>query len=194
MITNTANLQKQNNKFIAGMMPNDHNIEFVGIPATEEVIWFQRGHTHQFKHLPRLEYNLLLEAYLENPGAAAYCRKKSDDQRRQVEIFTYHMYGEADFTPDIIDGVLQPSENYRHSKEWNYENWSNKHITINGHHLNTRQIAICDMMLEDKLDKQMADALNIAVSTLPHHKRKLYELAGVQSKAQFVMVLKDERI
>ena len=104
----------------AGVAPNDHNIEFVGCRDNKTVIWLQRGHSNSFNNLPQNIYSALEELFLTDQSAFKVIinlfPKESHNIRRLVEIYTYYMYGDLDKTPDVIDGCLQDSENYRHSK------------------------------------------------------------------------------
>lgn len=198
MISTNANLQNThlltNQKRVAGTLPHDCDIEFIGIPKTKEVIWFQFGNQHAFSQLPDDIFKKLAEKYHSDPVAVEDITGLTWDYDRQVEIYTYYVYGDADFTPDVINGVLQPSENYRHQLDCISLKWLTKNITINGEVLNNRELLICDMLLENYTDKVMADELNIALPTLDHHKRNLYKKAGVNNKAAFIIKLFNERI
>lgn len=195
---NTANLQKKatprNHSRVAGTLPNDSNIEFIGIPSTMQCIWFQYGNQHSFAQLPGKYFSLLEESYLKDYKAVQDISVMTVDHHRQVELYAYFMYGDADFTPDIIDGVLQPAENYRHNMDCISLKWLHKDITLNGKPLNKRELAICDMMMENYTDKLMAHNLNIALATFDHHKRNLYVKAGVNNKTAFILKLVTERI
>ena len=37
---------------IAGVMPGDNNVEFVGVRKTKQVLWIQNGSTRYFADLP----------------------------------------------------------------------------------------------------------------------------------------------
>lgn len=191
-VRNTHLLHNQNR--VAGTLPTDRDIEFIGIPSTREVIWFQYGNQHSFKTLPDEIFKLLAERYHSDERAQEDICKMSYDYDRQIELYTYYVYGDADFSPDVIDGELQPAENYRHQLDCISLRWLTKDITLNGHPLNTREIFICDMLLENYTDKEMAATLNIAMATIDHHKRKLYAKAGVNNKAAFIIKLFNERI
>ncbi|WP_421801793.1 helix-turn-helix transcriptional regulator [Flagellimonas sp.] len=192
--TNVQKKRRLHQKRVAGTLPNDNNIEFIGIPSTKEVIWFQYGNQHAFCNLPEKFFNLLNERFHSDYRAVLDISALETDPVRQVELYTYYVFGDADFTPDIIDGVLQPSENYRDTQDCISLKWMSKEITINGNPLNSRDLKICDMMILNLPDKQIACELGISMPTLDFHKKNLYAKANVPNKAAFVMKLMEERI
>tara|TARA_R110002167_G_scaffold364968_1_gene588378 strand:+ start:32720 stop:33316 length:597 start_codon:yes stop_codon:yes gene_type:complete len=198
MINTDTNVQQtpllRNNLRIAGMLPDDKDIEFIGIPSTMEVIWFQFGNQHAFSQLPDAYFQLLAEKYKSDVMAVQDIRAMAYDYERQIELYTYFIYGDADFTPDIIDGILQPAENFRHCTDCISLQWITKDITINDSPLNTRELTICDGILGNLPDKVIAHNLGIALSTFDFHKRNLYKKAGVDNKGAFLIKLFNERI
>lgn len=199
MINTVANLRKttatrNKNLRVAGTLPDDSDIEFIGIPTTKQVIWFQYGNQHSFATLPDRYFDLLTDLYHSDYRAVIDIGGMTTDSDRQIELYTYYLYGDADFSPDIIDGVLQAPENFRDSIDCISLKWLTKDITLNGKPLNKRELIICDMMLENYTDKLMAHNLNIALATFDHHKRNLYKKAGVDNKSAFIMKLFNERI
>jgi len=192
--TNVQKKRRLHQKRVAGTLPNDSNIEFIGIPSTKEVIWFQYGNQHAFCHLPEKYFNLLSERFHSDYRAVLDISAMESDPERQVELYTYYVFGDADFTADIIDGVLQPSENYRHSQDCISLQWVSKEITLNGSVLNSRDLKICDLMMLNLPDKQIASELGISMPTLDFHKKNLYVKAKVPNKAAFVIKLMEERI
>jgi len=194
-----ANLKKNPNlamhkKRVAGTLPGDGNIEFIGIPSTKEVVWFQFGNQHAFKHLPKKYITSLDLMFNRDHRAQIDIKAMADEKIRQLELYTYFVYGDADFYPDIVNGKLQPAENYRHDENCVSLKWMSKDITINGAPLNTRELKICDLILCNLPDKAIASELGIAHSTFDIHKRNLYKKAGAQSKGAFILTLVKERI
>ncbi|MGB5818849.1 MAG: helix-turn-helix transcriptional regulator [Saonia sp.] len=198
MINTTANLRKKhlprNHHRVAGTLPDDSDIEFIGIPSTMEVIWFQYGNQHSFSTLPNKYFELLSQRFHSDFRAVRDIGNMTFDYDRQIELYTYFVYGDADFSPDIVDGMLQPAENYRHDMDCISLKWLSKDITLNEKPLNKRELAICDMMMENYTDKLMAHNLNISISTFDFHKRNLYRKAGVDNKNAFLLKLVKERI
>ncbi|CAA0150843.1 helix-turn-helix transcriptional regulator [Tenacibaculum maritimum] len=193
---NNANLQKplRTHKRVAGTMPYDANIEFIGIPSTKEVIWYQYGNQHSFSTLPESIYDQLAAKFHSDIPAMKDLGMLGVSYKRQIEMFTYFCYGDADFTPDVIDGVLQEAENFRHSSNCISLKWTTKNLTIDGTPLNTREIIMTDLISNGYPDKQIASILNITISTYDYHRRNLYKKAGVTHKSDFILKIVEERI
>ncbi|MFV9552053.1 response regulator transcription factor [Algibacter sp. PT7-4] len=180
---NKSKINNSNPKLpIAGVLPSDNNVEFIGVRTTKQVIWMQNGCSHYFSDLPLKYFNLLKRAYLKDHKAQRFLSRVTDHLPRQIELFTYYMYGELDATPDISNNVLQPSENFRHKTNCPSLLWSTKTINIGKHILTPRQIVIIDLMAKGLADKQIACVLGIAHKTLDNHKQKLFKDLGVTSK------------
>ena len=169
---------------IAGLMPNDSTIEIFGI-GDQRVLWMQNGKTKYFKDLPTKIYNLLKNAYLEAPKAVEYLSKVSGNTQKQVELYAYYMWGQIDTTPDIKNGVLSDSENFRDSINCPSLLWNSKNINIGSHILTPRQLIIIDSILIQNLpDKAIAAVLGISITTLDFHKAKLLKAVGVTNKME----------
>lgn len=179
---------------IAGVMPGDSSIEFVGIRKTKQVLWLQNGSNHYFKDLPERYYALLETAYLNDEKAVQFISELTNDLQRQVELYTYYCYGEVDGTADIKNGELSPSENFRDQENCPSLLWNSKHITIDDHVLTPRQLIIVDAIGNDLPDKAIADLLGISQTTLDFHKKKLYEAIGVQTKIALLKKAFQEKV
>ena len=103
-----------------------------------------------------------------------------------VHLYTYYMYGDLDNTPDVINGVPQPSENFRDTKDCISLDFKNKNIDFEGQLLTKRDIFIIDKISEGIVDKAIADELNISMSTLDFHKKQLFSKLKASSKPQAV--------
>ena len=169
----------------AGLMPNDSTIEFIGNRRTKQVMWMQNGCNHYFTDIP-LEYFLLLKkAYLRDPKAVWFLSSVTPHLNQQVELYTYYLYGEIDSTPDIKNGKLSASENFRHSRNCPSLLWNSKNINIRSHILTPRQLIIIDSILIQNLpDKAIAAVLGISITTLDFHKAKLLKAVGVTNKME----------
>ena len=171
---------------IAGLMPYDSNIEFVGIRKTKQVLWLQNGNNHYFSDLPIEHYNLLKITYLKDHKARRFLEAVSDHLPRQVELYTYYMYGEVDGTPDIANGILSPSENFRDTKNCPSLLWNSKNINIGSCILTPRQLIIIDLINENLPDKAIACFLGISHKTLDFHKSKLYKSLRISTKMELL--------
>lgn len=167
---------------IAGVMPNDNNIEFVGVRKTKQVLWIQNGSTRYFNDLPIKVFTLLKTAFFNDSKAVNFLKSITANLKRQVELYTYYMYGELDSTPDVKDGVLAPSENFRDSKNCPSLLWNSKNINIGNHVLTPRQLIIIDLIGANLPDKAIAAALSISQKTFDFHKKNLFTALGVDSK------------
>ena len=167
---------------IAGVLPNDSNIEFIGIRKTKQVFWLQNGTNHYFADLPHSYYKTLRKAYLKDSKAVSFLSEVSPDVHRQVELFTYYMYGSVDSSPDIKKGKLGPSENFRDHQNCPSLLWYSKNINIGSHIFSPRQIVIVDLINSDLPDKAIAAALGISHKTLDFHKSKLFKALNVASR------------
>lgn len=149
---------------IAGLFPGDNSIEFVGNRETKKVLWLQNGSNHYFLDLPSEFYNLVKQDYLKNHKAIAFCSKIHQKLKDQVELYTYYMWGDLDNTPDIKDGKLSASENFRDKRDCPSLLWNSKNITIDNYILTPRDLLMIDMMSDGFKDSAIADAINVSVS------------------------------
>jgi DNA-binding CsgD family transcriptional regulator len=173
---------------IAGLNPSDSNIEFVGVRDSKTVFWLQNGSNHYFIDLPWKFYTLLKNAYKADVNAVSYLCRITRDITRQVELYTYYMYGEVNDTPDIENGKLAKSENFRDQQDCPSLLWNSKDITIGDHVLTPRQILIIDLIGTDLPDKAIADAMSISTKTLDFHKSNLFRAVGVQTKVALIKI------
>lgn len=172
---------------IAGILPNDNSIEFyAGDHKTKSVLWFQNGTSRYFTDIPLEYYQLLEKAMLNDQKAYQFLSSATDIQHKKVELYTYYMYGDLDSTPDIKNGVLSSSENFRDTRDCPSQLWDSKNITIGAHILTPRQLLIIDMIHDDLQDKMIAYSLGITLSTLDSHKRKLYSALGIDNKTALI--------
>lgn len=176
----------------AGLALTDNNIEFVGCIDTKTVIWMQNGHAHRFKDLPAELYGKLRDAYRSDKEAVKAMSiffPKVHDEKRFVELYTYYVYGDLDTTPDMVEGQLQPSENFREKDDCISLAFNSKNISFMGIPLKDRQIKMIDAWSKGIPDKTIAsDILDIAHTTYDFHKSKLFKLLQVCSKPEAVSV------
>lgn len=176
----------------AGLALNDNNIEIVGCKDTQTCIWLRNGSAHAFKHLPGNIYAKLKAAFYSDAEAVkafTIYYPNVFDETRLVELYTYFVYGDLDTTPDIVDGELQPSENFRDKEDCISLAFNSKNIDFNGIPLKSRQIKMIDAWSKGIPDKTIAaDILKIAITTYDFHKSKLFKLLQVESKPEAVSV------
>jgi len=170
----------------AGLQPKDTNIEFIGITPTKEVIWLQNGTSHYFKDLPLHVFRKLTELYLSDAPAVLHISTISKKLVRQVELYTYYLFGGIDNIPDYRNGILSTSENFTENEHCISRTFANKIFSINGNVLNQRDLTIINLIKKDTPDKVIADNLGISMSTLDFHKRNLFKKANVLTKVALV--------
>lgn len=194
MINTCKTNKKTTSPQIAGLFPGDNSIEFVGNRETKQVLWLQNGSNHYFTDLPAEYYNLLKAEYFKSPEAIKFCAAIHKKVRNQVELFTYYMYGDLDNTPDILNGVLSASENFRDKRNCPSLVWNKKQLTIDNYILTPRDIVMIDMMAEDFIDAAIADAVNISQSYYDQLKRNLFTYTNTHSKTSLVLKAKDQKV
>lgn len=194
MINNSKTTQKTITGQVAGLLPGDSNIEFIGLKETKEVIWLQNGRTLEWCHLPKWIYSLCKKQYLHDKKAVEFLQAAETSVNRQVELYIYHLYGGMDANPDILNGKLTLCENFRDEKNTPALKWNSKCITLNGTVLNLRDLKIIDLILTDAPDKAMAAEFNIAQSTFDFHKRNLFKRANVATKVALVVAVFTHKI
>jgi len=180
----TTSLQHSQH-LIAGLLPEDSNIEFFGCREKLEVKFTQNGKTHDFHELSSQDHSTLMNAYNMNHEAQNVLQAYKENGKfvsraRQLELYTYFMYGGTDTNPDIVDGKLQEPENYRHTRDCISLNF--KPIKLNGNPLKKREIFMLDEMLEDHINLHIAMKMGISESTFAQHDAELKKKAGVESK------------
>jgi len=172
---------------IAGMnLKNPDDIEFFGIRKNKTVQYLQAGQVHYFGDLAPKYYVLLHAKLYADKPALEYFRQFDIKEVRKVELYTYFLYGSLDHKPDIINGVLQPSENFRHTSLCPSLKFSGKDITIDGVRLTLRDLTIIDMSARECGDYEIAQALGITESTLGFHKKQLFTKTRTQCKIGLV--------
>ncbi|WP_028376032.1 helix-turn-helix domain-containing protein [Leeuwenhoekiella sp. MAR_2009_132] len=188
--TTTVNLPQA---VIAGLdLKNPIDLEFVGIKKDMTVRFFQSGQCYPFKKLQATYFALILNEFYKDKPAQKFFKVLEKEEGitlttvRKVELYTYFMWGGLDHKPDIKNGELQPSENFRHIENCPSLAFANKSLKINGAELNTRDLLIIDMSARGCTDYEIADALHITVITLNHHKKNLFTKTGTDCKLSLV--------
>ena len=174
-------------QLVAGLnLQNPDDVEFFAIKKSKTVQFLQAGQVHYFGQLAPKYYALLQNKYYKDQPAIQYFRKYEINHARKVELYTYFLYGSLDHKPDIVAGVLQPSENFRDTPFCPSLLFSGKDITIDGQRLTLRDLTIIDMSARECIDEEIAQALGICLATLGFHKRQLFIKTGTHSKLGLV--------
>ena len=172
---------------VAGLLPEDSNIEFYAVTENKRVVWLQNGRTLDWHYLPEWIFKLCKNQYKKDIKAVEDLSQITTNLNRQVELYVYYLYGDLDCTADILNGQLTASENFRETKNDASLSWNYKHITMGEAILTQRDIQIIDMILENLPDKAIASKMNIAHSTFDFHKRNLFKRANVGNKQELII-------
>lgn len=178
----------------AGLLPNDNNIEFFGLRKNKKVLWLRNGNTRYFKDLPIKVFNILKNAYLQDSIAFNILSHATKCIKQQIEFYTYYNWGDLDSTPDIKNGKLSPSENFRDTLDCKSLDFESKNINIGNHILTKRQLKIIDLIAQDLPDKAIKVELNIEQQTLDYHKSKLFKAVGVTNKTALLKKCLDHKV
>ena len=172
---------------VAGMNPqNDSDIEFFGIRKNKTVQFLRGGHVYYFNQLPAKYYVLLLKKMYKDLPAIEFFSQFPISTTRKVELYTYYLYGSMDHRPDIVNGFLQPSENFRDTLDCPSLSFNGKDITIDGQRLTLRDLKIIDMSARECTDYEIAAELKIALPSLDSYKRKLFFKTDTRCKIGLV--------
>ena len=172
---------------IAGLFPSDNSLEFVGNTETKKSYWIQNGAIHYFSDLPSNHYKLVKDAYLLDDKAVKFISSIHNELRNQVELYVYYMWGSLDATPDILNGVLAPSENFRDKRNCPSLLWNSKNITIDTYILTPRDLVMIDMMADDFKDAVIAEATGVSHSYYDTLKRNLFTYTNTKTKTALVL-------
>ncbi|WP_416440403.1 response regulator transcription factor [Leeuwenhoekiella sp. A16] len=173
---------------------NENTIEFFGIRKNMTTMFFQNGKAKEWSQLPKNLFVIMANAYQQDQGAKTYFSTWNIPYKRQVELFTYFGWGTLDHKPDIINGVLQPCENFRHSENCPSVKFDTKHFTINRQQLTERDLKIIDISAKGTLNTEAARMLNITVSTYNSHKAKLFKKTGTDGVVSLLMAAFKEKL
>lgn len=181
----TSNVMPQ--YLAAGLNQENHtDIEFFGIKKNKSVKFLMGGQVYNFGQLPPEYYVLLLNKMYKDRPAVEFLKQFPIPTTRKVELYTYYLYGSLDHRPDIVDGILQGSENFRDNKNCPSLHFAEKDMTIDGQRLTLRDLTIIDMSARECTDYEIASTLGICVATLDFHKRNLFIKTNTQTKLGLV--------
>ena len=172
----------------------ENTIEFFGIRKNMTTMFFQDGIAKKWCEMPKSLFTLMANAYQQDKGAKDYLSTWNIPYTRQVELFAYFNWGTLDHQPDILNGILQPCENFRHSPNCPSRTFDTKHWTINREELTQRDVIIIDLIAKNFQDWQIANVLNIAESTYNAHKGKLFKRTKTFSRVGLLVAAFREKL
>lgn len=187
------NAMHQVHRLPAGLLPGDVSTELFGDRSTKKVYGLSNGKTFSFADICPAKRALIFEMLLSDDQAMADLGTMHHEEA--LERFAFCIFGAADHEPDFDEqGNLGKADNFLCSGNCQCLKWASKSITINGNRLTRRQIEVVTLLATDKPDKQIADELGVAESTLSTHKTTIYELAGVNSRAGLMRKATEEKV
>jgi DNA-binding CsgD family transcriptional regulator len=170
----------------AGMLQNDATTELFSDRVTKKLYAISKGITIPFNEIDNVKKALIFEKLLSDDVAMNDLKHLS--QSEAIERYAYCMYGSLDSVPDFkANGELNDSDNFICGNDCTCIHWKTKKITVNGKTLTPHKLQILNFLASDFCDKQIADKLDIAQSTLNTHKAQLFETFEVYSKMGLIM-------
>lgn len=177
----------------AGIMTDDSTTEMFGCLETRKVFGVSEGKTIPFTDICSGMRAQIFEMMLNDDIAMADLKHLPQDEA--LEQFTFCNYGALDKDADFCkEGELKSPDNFMCSNNCRCIFWKSKKITIHGQTLSPRKIQIIRMLASDFPDKQIADMLDMAQSTLDTHKSQLFAIFKVNSKTGLIMVAAENKI
>ena len=187
---------------LLGLAIAPNSMEFFGDRASKEVFYIQAGRLHAFNELPPKVFLQLLNAYNQDKKARYLLSNLTHSDgtplnlsvTRKIELYTYYCYGGLDNMPDVVDGVLQQPENYRHEQDCISRAFDSKTFTLAGRPLKNREIDMIDLFAQDYKDEVVAQELGITRSTLGAHKKSLFKKGNVMTKTGLMLAAVQENL
>ena len=102
--------------------------------------------------------------------------------------------GDLDSLPDVKDGKLSESENFRSKRDCPSLLWNKKNINIGSYILSQRERMMIDLMADNYPDKAIASALSISHSYLDELKRLLFKSTNTNSKPALLLKAKTFKV
>lgn len=177
----------------AGMLKGDFSTELFSDRSTKKVYAVTNGTTVSFDEIDPVLRAQVFERLLKDEKALESL--KHLNQKEATEHYAFCVFGAADSTADFCaDGILQEADNFICSDNCICLHWNSKKMKIEGEVLTPRQLEVARLLATDLCDKQIADQLNISLSTLDTHKKNLFEKCNVSSKTGLAIKLIDNKI
>ena len=189
MHTKTTPLKSFKQDFTTCENDSSSTVEFFAIRKNMTVMFFQNGVCKRWEDLHPQLFTIMANAYQKDAGAKQYLESWNLDYNRQVELFTYFGWGTLDHQPDILNGVLQPCENFRHGEDCPSVRFDTKQFTIN-----KRDLEIIDVAASGLSNLVAAEKLGIAISTYNSQKADLFKKTGTDNIVSLVMAAAKEKL
>lgn len=171
-----------NNHLPAGLL--DDNCEF--FTQGSNVYALYKGKVIPFEEFPQELLDLLNIDLSKYPDAInALIDLNLLDEKSMLWQYTRCRFGGFDGEPDIYNGQLKHTEYFECGERGTckYEGKLCQAIKVKNGYLTKREIQILKCIAEGLLDKEIADALNISINTVPVFKKNIQDKTGLTRKA-----------
>ncbi len=168
------------------------DVEFFGIEQNMTVKFIQGNKIQSWKDLSKENLELIYPYYVSDTPFHEFIEDQETQyniqlpEDRKMELYVYFMWGALDANPDIKDGVLQLSENYRHIENCPSRKFKHKKFMLGEVELTDRDLTIIDMSAKEYKNLVIADELGIKEKSLEAYCKRFYERTGVHTKIGLV--------
>ncbi|UOY07752.1 DNA-binding response regulator [Muricauda sp. SCSIO 64092] len=174
-------------KIPAGLLPTDRSIELFGDRRTNRVFFMHNGKTLPFCELKNKAREQLLQLLMNDKVAMKDLKHLPINEA--LEQFAFCVFGTLDHEADVdADGNLGNSDNFMCGKATcNCKHWKSKNITFQGTAIKGKLLQVLTEMANPGDDRQHAENLGIALSTLYTHKKKLFSIFNVFNTSELIV-------
>ena len=175
-------------KIPAGAIPGDQSVELFGDRKEKKVYFISNGVTLDFKKLAQRYKNKLFTQLIAD--TVAHNDLKHLPYSVALERYAYCVYGSLDHMPDItVTGFMGRSENFICNQEGcNCQNWLSKQISYKGQIIKGRLLDVLLAYRKGREDAHVAEDLGIERPTLNTYKKQLFQIFGIYSKTELVVL------
>ena len=175
-------------KLPAGLI--DSGVEF--FVHQNEIYCLHNGATFTFENIPQHIIQLIREDMFQYPKALKALKDWDiNDPEAQIKQYIMCRFGGFDNNSDISsDGKILHTEyiNCGRRGQCPYEGKLCASIEVKQGVLSRREIAVLKLIGAGKLDKEIADELDISRAAIRNHKDHISQKAGVERKASLAIL------
>ncbi len=172
----------------------DHNYEFF-VDSDVQAFCLTHGHVTAFRDFSEPLLHTIESQMQAFPVKLAAYRDmyfsmhgRLPGRLDMIRQFLICNYGAFDTNPDMIEGILQPTEYtpcpFRGSCRYEGRGCDGL-LTASGQRLSPREIQIIQLIAKGELDKEIAAQLSLSLATVTTHTRNIRRKTGLQRKADF---------
>ena len=187
-------LSVNNQTLPAGL--EDSGVEFY--VHHNEVRCLYNGRRYRFDEIPRNILDAVEHYMMAKPEAMKALHdwdiRNADDMLRQ---FIFCHFGGFDLTPDITpDGKLIEADYFECGRrgQCKYEGKLCSAIKVANGYLTKQEIRILQLIAQGKLNKEIADELNISEETVSSHNQNIQQKTGKNRKPELAVLARDKNL